>query len=409
MRFGFVLQIPALALLLTSSCTRDASTGKAAAAPAKPAPLAVHVAPAASKEVPRTAEVTGSLLPDDTINIVSEVQGRISSIRYDFGQSVRKGDILVEIDRQEFQIQVDRARAALAQALARIGLNPDQENENPTTTPMIRQARAQLEDAKSKYDSAKKLADSGDIARERLTETEKAMNARQANLDAATDDLRTGLANVQALRAERRLAEKRLNDTTIRAPFDGQVSQRMAAPGQYVKDNTTILTLVKTWPIRLHVDIPEVGAAAVHVGESLSFTTEAIPGRTFTATIRELNPSLEARSRSLSAEARLNQPDPLLRPGMFVQVRLVLSRGTAVTVVPKRAVYTVAGLSKVFTIQGSTAREIRFTPGQSGDDWIEVPGDALKPGDTVAIDKLNLLTDGTEVRVDASAAPPQGD
>lgn len=403
-----ILPAVLLSLFLASGCTREASASKAASAPARPEPIAIRVANAESKVVPRTVDVTGSLMPDDTINIVSEVAGRISEIRYDFGQSVKKGEVIVQIDRQEFQIQVDRARAALAQALARIGLNPDQEDQRPDTSPLIRQARAQLEDAKSKYDSARKLAESGDIARERLTETEKILNGRQANLDAALDDLRTGLANVQALKADKRLYEKRLADTTIRAPFDGQISQRMAAPGQYVKDNVTIVTLVKSWPLRLHVDIPEVGAAAVRVGESLSFTTEAIPGRTFSATIKELNPSLEARSRSLSAEARLNQHDPLLRPGMFVQVRLVLSRGAAITTVPKQAVYTVAGLSKVFAIQGSIAREIRFTPGEAGEDWVEIPGSVIKPGEAVAMEKLTVLTDGVEVRV-VSGSAPKGD
>ena len=396
----FVLWASLLFLALASGCSREASASKAAAAPAKPAPLAIKVAVAESKGVPKIVDVTGALQADDTINIVTEVPGKILTIRYDFGQSVRKGDTIIELDRQEFQIQLDRARAALAQALARIGLNPDQENENATTTPLIRQTRAQLEDAKSKYDNAQKLAASGDIAHERLVEAEKLVNSRQASLDSAMDDLRTGLANVQALRADKRLYEKRLNDTTIRAPFDGQISQRMAAPGQYVKDNVTLVTLVKTWPLRLHVDIPEVAAAAVKVGEALSFTTEAIAGRTFSATVTQLNPSLEARSRSLSAEARLNQPDALLRPGMFVQVRLVVSKNTPIIVVPKQAVYTVAGLSKIFAIQGTLAREIRFTPGESGENWLEVPAGLIKPGDQVAVDKLAILTDGAEVRVE---------
>jgi RND family efflux transporter MFP subunit len=380
-------------------CSRDANAGKGAVAPSKPAAIAIRVASVQSKGVQKTVDVTGSLAPDDTLSVVSEVPGRISTIRFDFGQSVRKGDVIVEMDRQEFQIQLDRARAALSQALARVGLNPDQEEQNPTTTPMIRQARAQLEDAKSKFDNARKLAETGDIARERLTESEKLVNSRQASLDAAVDDMRTGMANVQALRADKRLYEKRLNDTIIRAPFDGQVSQRMVAPGQYIKDNTAILTLVKTWPLRLRADIPEVGAAAVRIGEAISFTTEGIPGKTFSATVTQLNPSLEAKSRSLSVEARLNQSDPLLRPGMFVQVKLVVSRNAPITVVPKQAVYTVAGLSKVFAISGNVAREIRFTPGETGEDWLEVPGDAIKPGETVAIDKLPLLTDGAEVRV----------
>jgi multidrug resistance efflux pump len=277
-----------VALFGLTACGGSGASAKnsAASAPAKPAPIPVRVALVETRGVSKTVDITGSLAPDDTLNVVTEVPGRVASIPYDFGQTVRKGDVIAQLDRQEFQIQVDRSRAALAQALARVGLNPDQENDSPNTTPMIRQARAQLEDAKSKLDNARKLAESGDIARERLTEAEKLVNGRQASLDAAVDDLRTGLANVQALKADKRLNEKRLGDTTIRAPFDGQISQRMVAPGQYIKDNNPILTLVKIWPLRLRADIPEVGAAAVRVGEPLTFTAEAMAGRTFSASHR---------------------------------------------------------------------------------------------------------------------------
>ena len=403
------LLLPVIVFLLgAAGCGRQAAANKAAAAsaPAKAEPLTVRVSSVETRNVARSIDVTGALAPDDTLNLVSEVPGRIANIRFDFGQSVRKGDIIVEIDRQEFQIQVDRAKAALAQALARVGLSPDQENENPTTSPLMRQARAQLEDAKSKYESAKKLLESGDIARERFTEAEKLVNARQANYEATVDDLRTSLANVQTLRADKRLYEKRLNDTIIRAPFDGQISQRNAAPGQFIKDNIVIVTLVKSWPLRLRADIPEAGAAAVRIGETLTFTTESIPDRTFTATVTQLNPSLEPRSRSLSAEARLKQPDPLLRPGMFVQIKLVVSKNAPITVVPKQAVYTVAGLSKIFVVDGKVTREIRFTPGQEVGAMVEVPGDAVRPGAIVAIEKLPMLTEGIEVRVDSSAPRP---
>ena len=199
-----LLHSTVLLLLVSAGCSRDANAGKpvAASAPTKPKAISIRVAAVETRGVTKVVDVTGALAPDDTINIVSEVAGRIANIRFDFGQSVRKGDTIAEIDRQEFQIQVDRARAALAQALARVGLNADQESENPTTTPLIRQARAQLEDAKSKHESAKKLFESGDVARERFIETEKLLNSRQASLDSAMDDLRTSMASVQALRAE---------------------------------------------------------------------------------------------------------------------------------------------------------------------------------------------------------------
>ncbi|MCC6535927.1 MAG: efflux RND transporter periplasmic adaptor subunit, partial [Bryobacterales bacterium] len=407
-RFFPATAIVSLALATLAACggSGAGASAKSAAAKAEPVKqIPVRVASVETRNVSRSIDVTGSLAPDDTVNIVSEVPGRIASIKVDFGQSVRKGDVIAEIDRQEYQLQLDRARAALSQALARVGLNADQEGVTPTTTPLVRQARAQLEDAKSKYESAKKLVESGDIARERFTEMEKLVNARTAALDAAMDDMRTAIANVQTIRADKRLIDKRLADTTIRAPFDGQISQRTAAPGQYVKDANTIVTLVKSWPLRRRADIPEVGAAAVRVGETLTFTTEAIPGRTFTATVTQLNPSLEARARSLSAEARLNQSDPLLRPGMFVQVKIVMSKAMPITVVPTQAVYTIAGLSKLFTVEGGVVREIRFTPGQTGDDWIEVPDGSIQPGQTIAVTQLPVLSDGAAVRVESGPAP----
>jgi multidrug efflux pump subunit AcrA (membrane-fusion protein) len=91
---------------------------------------------------------------------------------------------------------------------------------------------------------------------------------------------------------------------------------------------------------------------------------------------------------------------------MFVQVKLVVSKNAPITVVPAKAVYTVAGLSKIFVINGSAAREIRFTPGQSVDDWLEVPGNLVQPGDTIAIDKLPMLTEGTEVRIESGPPAP---
>jgi len=303
------------------------------------------------------------------------------------------------------QLQHERAKAALAQALARIGLDANQEDVNPTTTPAIRQAEAQYLDARSKFESAQRLIVTGDISRERHNELEKTMNARQASLDAARDELRTQMASIQALRAEVKLAAKRLGDATVRAPFDGSVGARLVSPGQYLNANTAILTLVKTNPLRLRVDIPETGAAAVRAGSVLSFTTDAVPGREYRAVVRELNPSLDERSRSLAVEARLTEGDPRLRPGMFVQVKLVVQHNAELVVVPGDSISTVAGLSKLFVIVDGRVKEHRLTPGMSLDGWVEVPADLVKPGGLVATSKLTSLVDGAEVVISGQGRP----
>ena len=387
-----------LLLAVASSCSRRPGQEPVKAASGGPAPLAVKTAAAATRAFEKSISVTGSLYPDESVNVSSEVPGRVMKIHADFGQSVRQGQVLAELDPQEYDIQIERGRAAMAQALARLGLEMSNTLKAPDSTPMIRQAEAQLEDAKSKFDSAKKLMASGDIAPQRYTELEKAYIARQAGVDAARDEMRTLWASISALRADLKLLEKRRQDTVVRAPFDAEVGSRAVSPGQYVRDNAVLMTLVKTSPLRLRAEIPESGVAAVKIGTTLTFTTEAHPGVDFRAVVRELNPSLDPRSRTLVAEARMLAPDARLRPGMFVQVRLVITAAASVVAVPRTAVHTVAGLTKLFTVAGGVAREKKFVPGLESEGWVEVPGGIVKAGERVAVSNLPLLTDGAAVK-----------
>ncbi len=348
-------------LVVVAGCGRgDKKTVEAASK--APDPITVNTQAAQSRTLERSINVTGSLNPDETVTISPEVQGRVLSISTDFGKTVRKGEIVAELDRTEYQIQLDRARAAYNQSLARLGLKPGEENAPPSSTATMRQAQAQLEDARFKFESAARLVKTGDISTERFTELEKAYRARQAAVDATQDELRTLWMSMEGLKAEVRMAEKRLNDTIVRAPFDGAIMQKLVSAGQYVKENTALLTIVKANPLRLRVEVPETATWNVKIGTPMTFTTDAAPGLEFHATVRELNPSLDSKNRSLTAEARLNENDSRLRPGMFVQVRLITERAAQAVMVPKQAIYSVAGLSKVFAIRNGRAVEYRHRP-----------------------------------------------
>ena len=379
-----------------SGCGSQHAAQSAEATGEAPKTVAVRTVAAELRQVDRTISVTGSLQADESVNVTPEVPGRLSQIYADFGSTVKKGQLLAQIDPEEFNLQLERTKAALTQALARLGLPPDA-TAKPETTPALQQAKAHLEDAKFKYESAQRLVKTGDISQDRYNETEKAYNAAQAAHDAALYDMRVQAANVDALRAEVKLAEKRLRDTSIRAPFDGRVSERQASPGQYVKDANTIVSLVKTWPLRLRAEIPEAAIAGVQVGSRLSFSTDAAPG-SFEAQVTEINPSLDSRSRTLTVEAKLTKSDPRLKPGMFVQVELVTARNQEIVTVPKSAIYTVAGLSKLFVIQNGKAHQRLLADGMAGDSWVEVPKSDVPPGTSVAIDNLDVLVDGLAVQ-----------
>jgi len=396
------MKYPLLALLLISAaCSKqDPKVAEAKAAANRAAdPIAVKTAAAVGRTVERSIAVTGTLVPDETVTVSTEVPGRIAAIRADFGQSVRKGDILIELDRTEYDLQVERSRGALNQALARVSLPPyTGKMVPPETTPGVRTALAQYEDAKYKYENAAKLVKTGDISQDRYNELEKALRARQSAVDAARDELRTQWMNVTALEADLKIAEKRRGDTVVRAPFDGVVGEKLISAGQFVKDNIGILKLVKVHPMRLRLEVPEAAANSVRIGTPLTFTTDAAIGAGFQAIVRELNPSLDARNRTLTAEARLTRPDVRLRPGMFVQVKLVSEAAARIVTVPRQALYSIAGLTKIFKIENGTAKLITFVPGPEEGGFVEVPGGALKDGDRVAVNELAALTDGAKVR-----------
>ena len=120
--------------------------------------------------------------------------------------------------------------------------------------------------------------------------------------------------------------------------------------------------------------------------------------REFHATVRELDPALDPKTRSLSVEARMNENDPRLRPGMFVQVRLITERDAQATVVPRRAVYTIAGLTKLFVIRSGRAIEQHIPPGRDMDGWVEVPAGTVKPGEMVATSNIAQLVNGETVQ-----------
>ncbi len=399
---SFVTVLLVVVSLLGASCGKQAEKAAAvnAATKTEAEPLTVKTASAEQRSVERSISATGSLLPDDTVTLSSEVQGRVAKIHYDFGQPVRQGAVLVELDPTEYDLQIERSRGALNQALARLGLPAYTGKVSPPeSTPALRQVLAQVEDAKFKYESAAKLVKSGDVSQERFTEVEKAYRARQAAVELARDEMRVSWMNVTALEADLKIVQKRRGDTVLRAPFDGEVGEKVAAIGQFVKDNTPLIRIVKTNPLRLRAEIPEAASGSVKIGTQLTFTTDAVPGAEFTAVVRQLNPSLDARSRTLSAEARLVKGDARLRPGMFVQVKLVTQAAAPMVAVPRQALYNVAGLTKLFVIENGAAKLVTFTPGTELDGWVEVPNGAVKPGDRVAVSELGTLTNGTKVRL----------
>lgn len=391
---SFIRLLPVL--LLMAACTKKQDTAKSAT-PVAPVEIQVRVQPAVLKTLDKSIDVTGSLEADETVNLSFEIPGRVAAFRVDFGQLVKKGEIIAELDKREYEFQLERARANVAQLSSRLGMK-NGDDPYPSSTANMRQAQANMEDAKSKYDSAAKLVQSGDISKERSVELQKTLQARQAMIDASRDELNMMIAQLRGQKADLEIAIKKLSDTVIRAPFDGGISVKSVSPGQYIKENTTVATLVKTTPLRLRVEVPENYSPLIKPGSVVSFTTDAAPGKEFNAVIQKLNPIFDSKNRTLMAESKISIADTRLRPGTFVQVRLVTHRADQIVMVPKGAIYSIAGLTKVFVIRDGKAVEVRIPPAAELEGWAEVPAGSIRAGEPIAVSNLLNLVNGVAVK-----------
>src|SRR5262249_8755120 len=145
-------------------------------------------------------------------------------------------------------------------------------------------------------------------------------------------------ASLDAVKSQLAQAEKGLADTTIRAPFDGYITDRPVAAGEYVALTNKIATIVRLGTMKLHLNTPEQQAAKVQVGMNVVARVAAYPDRDFNGRVTAVNPSVDPNSRIFILEAKFPNAKAELRPGMFATARVLLPGGENAVFVPRTAV-----------------------------------------------------------------------
>jgi len=411
-------------ILLTSCGPKQAAEVKTTAAP-----IAVTTAPAVIRQVPADFEETGTFIAEESSQIAPVAPGRVISTPVDVGAHVGKGDIVCELDPRDAQLRLDQTRAQLAEATAnvrqmqsRIGLSSAQGGTfDPDKVPEVAAARANYESALANARMATadaqryaNLAVTGDVSQSALqrarTQQETAeaqVNAAKQQYEAAANAARqssemisTSLATLDSVKAQVAQAEKSLADTKIRAPFDGFITARPVAAGEYVALADKIATIVRIGTVKLDLQTPEQRASLAHVGDKVVARVAAFPNREFEGRVIAVNASVDPNSRAFILEAAFENHDAALKPGMFATARVQLPGTASAVFVPKQAVlrdkttdsnqvFTVSDGKahlRVVAIQDSTDTEVRLASGIAG-------------GEIVATSKLSELFDGALVGV----------
>jgi len=380
--------------------------GRASDTPPAQRPVKVRVVPVASRTFQRSVEAVGSLFPYEEVTVSAEVEGRIDRVYVDVGDKVAQGRPLVRIIPVELSLALDQEQAALRQIETRLAPPEGQHAlKDASDTAEVRRAEADRTDAEQKYQRAKELWDQGLIARGAFDEAEARRNFTRAAYDMALQNVRTLQAQAAQRSASVALAEKKLGDTVIRAPFAGQVKERMVSPGQYVKVQTPAMVLVDNDPLRVRLKVPERMAGWIATGQPVTVQVEAYPERSFAGEIWRINPSVDPQSRAFEVEALLKNQDGALKPGFFARASIASSHEDVTLVVPREALRYLYGVYKVYAVEHGALKETEVKLGAREGDEVEVV-DGIKVGEHVAVPLPGEeLRDGAPVAATAGAAP----
>jgi len=298
--------------------------------------------------------------------VKTEYSGTVTDVLVTEWVRVSKGTILLRFDAREAEAGAAAARASLL--VAEVGLN---------------RARRELE---------------------RTVKLKEAGLATPQNLDDAKTASEAAEAQLAAVKAQMQMAETKLAKTVIRSPLDGVVASRTVNPGDFIENMGSpkpMFRIVDNRRLELTVTVPSSRISGVKLGQPLSFTTDAVPGRTFTGKVSFINPAADESSRTVRVVAVVDNPDETLKSGLFAKGEIVTGERRDVLRVPRSAFVTwdlAARSAVVFVVEGDRAvRKTAETGAAAGDDVEVTKG--LAAGERVVTRGGFNLSDGDRVAV----------
>ncbi len=421
------------------------------------AAVPVEIAMVETGDISLILSYTGSLQPEDDINLIPGAAGRVESVMVEVGDTVKTGDPIAIIEDDTYQVQIKQAETALATAklnlakmelgsrpeeiaasqaaveLARAALNDVanvSDDERTTAAANLANAEAALKRAQSEYD---KIAWAGDVG-----STPQAATLQQAtiayesalagyNLGTNPSDSQLAPLMLQLAQAELNLAlriepfrqvdfaiaeagikqaetalemaQLQLDETTIRAPFDGVIAELNITNGSMVSQQTPIASIISE-ELEAEVEVQESAISQVEDGQFASMQVTAYPGQDFPAVVTSVAPTANADTRTFKVAITPTDGSELLRSGMFADVSILAQENTNSTLAPREAVLQDGTQPSVYVVinEDNTVERRDVTTGLHDAERVEILS-GLKPGDLVVIAGQPSLADGVKVEV----------
>jgi len=355
-RAGWVI----MAILLCTAVIGEVGCKKQEQQVQKEVVVNVRVWMAEKRSLQPFVESVGTLKAYEEVIVSSELEGILKSIRVEEGSPVTQGQLIAEIKEIDYRLDEERAKAAL------------------------KQAEASLAYAKQEYQRKEALYLKELVAKQQFDDVLARLVLSQGDVDRA----KVGLD----------LAQEKLAKANIYAPMGGTVKEKRVTAGEYIRNGTFLVSIIRTDMLKLSFTVTEKDVGSLQVGQDVAFTVDAFPGREFRGRLKTIYPSLEERTRSLQLEAVLTNSDQSLKPGLFARVTLYTGPARGTVVAPITALLYDNATTKLFVVEGDRAKEREVKLGRKYGEFMEIT-EGLKEREVVVTVGQNNLMEGVLVNV----------
>jgi membrane fusion protein (multidrug efflux system) len=376
---GFMLVL----LFLMGGCHRSADQGGSGKAAQVPPAVSVNTWKVAPGNFMDSVDVVGSLSPKREAFVKAEFQAVVTKVYVKEWVLVRKGDPLAQLDTSETEVLREKTKTQVEISKA-----------------MLLKDEVALNRANREYERLLKLKEVGLVTQQNLDDAKTQTEAAEADIVAAKSQIRAAQEDV-------RQVETRIGKALLRAPMEGMVAECRPNMGDLVGDptsSTPLFRIVDNRILNLDLEVPSIRLGAVKIGQPIQFTTESIPGKTFTGRVSFIKPTADSASRSVQVQAEVSNPALELRPGLFVKGQIMTGRRSQTLQVPKTALVTWdmgSNQGEVFLVDGEVARRQKVQTGRAEGDWVEITG-GLEAGRQVIARGAFNVHEGDRIKVIAA-------
>ena len=366
----------------------------------------VEVYAAVRTDLVQTIVASGRIMTPRRISVGSAVTGRVERIPVAEGQSVARGEVLIELESRDERAALAQAQAAVAQAQAK--LRQIRELGLPAAEQSLVQAEAQALQARRNYDRNVELRQKGFVSQAALDDARRNLDVADSQLRAARLQVKSAspagsdyaLAQTALAQAQASVdaAQARLTETVIRAPADGILIGRAVEPGNVVQPGKELMALAPEGETQVVVQIDEKNLGQLRIGQKALGSADAYPRERFLAELVYINPGVDPLRGSVEVKLRIADPPEYLRQDMTASVDIEVARRSGAVVVPADAIRAIgSGKPWVLAVAGGRTARREVTLGLRGDGRVEVT-EGVAPGDLVVPATNLIVKPGERVR-----------